>query len=90
LLATTNGSKLTSMSAPEAASAQVEVLVRKFRNMNMPGAACRRLNEHTTRQGFIRHTLKRRIQEVNSEVDRRAYELYEVTDDEIALVEGTK
>lgn len=34
-----------------------------------------------------RHALKRRIEQVDAEIDRRVYELYALTDEEIRLVE---
>ncbi len=35
-----------------------------------------------------RHTLKRRIEEVDAAIDRMVYELYDLTEEEIAVVEG--
>lgn len=37
-----------------------------------------------------RHTLKRRIEQVDAAIDRMVYELYDLTDEEIAVVEGRK
>ncbi len=35
-----------------------------------------------------RHALKRRIEEVDREIDQLVYDLYGLTDDEIKIVEG--
>jgi hypothetical protein len=37
-----------------------------------------------------RHALKRRIDEIDAELDRRVYALYGLTADEIKVVEGEK
>ena len=35
-----------------------------------------------------RHALKRRIDEVDAEIDRRVYDLYGLTEEEVKMVEG--